>query len=134
MLSQKFLGTVVARFRHSREGGNPSFFFVFSMTPTFTCTHAPGGNDIVVVSTNLRDNVLGFPLQEIRQDLSRLSQIAPGDEKPNRDVPAQVKVLALGEIRYFFRFENRFYERDLTCIRRAKDLYEIDKLRFFLSG
>jgi hypothetical protein len=54
--------------------------------------------------------ISGPLLEEIRQDLSSLCQIVPGHEKPNRDVPSQVKILALGQIRYSFRFKNRFYE------------------------
>jgi hypothetical protein len=30
MVSQKFLGTIVARFRHSRESGNPGYSLCFS--------------------------------------------------------------------------------------------------------
>lgn len=52
-----------------------------------------------------------------------------GDEKPNGYVPCQVKIFALGEIGYFFRFKNRFNECDLTDIGDAENFHEVDKLQ-----
>jgi hypothetical protein len=57
MLSQKFIGTVGASFRHSRARGNPGFSLDF-LDSALTCTCTLGRNDIGIVSTNSRDKFL----------------------------------------------------------------------------
>jgi hypothetical protein len=73
-------------------------------------------------------------LEEIRQVVSSLCQILPGDEKPNGYVPSQVKIFALGQVRNFFRFENRFNKRDLTRVRDTEDFNKVDKCGLFLRS
>jgi hypothetical protein len=59
MLAQKFLSRALTRFRHFRRKSESRFFFVFSRTPSFTCTREPGRTTAIVL-TNLRDSTLAI--------------------------------------------------------------------------